>query len=126
MPVSERSAYNGWEAIDHIAITDCAVTEFAHLDKVPMKHAEIWAVIWVDIFEYLHAAHDDADVCPALKWQLLIHDLMLRPPPRGAAEEVGIAWLSHLLPGSQETRPSWYNSGKETVLLPIIQCMLLL
>ena len=82
-PIEERSVYNDWQAIDHIPILACAVSPFAHLDKVPQEHIEGWALIWAEILEHFHASEDDASHCRSLKWMLLIHDIMLRLPPRG-------------------------------------------
>ena len=97
-PIEERSVYNDWQAIDHIPILACAVSPFAHLDKVPQgylacvvspfahldkvpqEHIEGWALIWAEILEHFHASEDDASHCRSLKWMLLIHDIMLRLP----------------------------------------------
>ena len=61
----------------------CFTSPFAHLDEVPVQHVESWAVVWVDILEYFHRAPDVACQCRALKWMFVIHDLLLRLPPRG-------------------------------------------
>ena len=75
--------YNDWEALDHVPIMSCFTSPFTHLDKVPLEHAEGWAHVWVDVMEHFEAAPDDAAVCRALKWLLVVHDLLLRLPPRG-------------------------------------------
>jgi len=83
LPARARSEINGWEAIDHIPIMGCYQSPFVHLEEVPVQHVEAWASVWADIMQYLLDASDAASQCRALKWMLVIHDVLLRLPPRG-------------------------------------------
>ena len=80
---SRSGYYNGWEAIDHISIMALVVSQYSHYDDVPAEHVEAWAIVWVDILEYMHAAVTEVELCRALKWMMIAHDLLLRLPPRG-------------------------------------------
>ena len=59
-PAPQRSVYNDWEALDHVPIMSCFTSPFAHLDKVPLEHAEGWAHVWVDVMDHFETTQDDA------------------------------------------------------------------
>ena len=83
MPAPDIVGGNGWPVIDEVSIMDCLVSPFAHLDDVPTEHAEGWALAMVDILDYLDRAGNDAELTRALKWLTVLHDVLLRLPPRG-------------------------------------------
>eukprot|EP00973_Karenia_brevis_P057545 8003594-Karenia_brevis.AAC.1 len=59
------------------------MSPFMHLDKVPDQHVEAWALALGDVLRAWRDADDAVGQERMLKWLLIIHDLLLRLPPRG-------------------------------------------
>jgi len=92
-PPLQTAADNGWEAIDVIPIMTCFASPFAHLDAVPHEHSEAWAHAVVDVLTLHGEAEDEEQETRALKWFLVLHDVLLRMPPRGGRR--GRAQVAH-------------------------------
>ena len=115
VPMPTRSAELGWPAIDHVPIHACAVSCFRHLDDVPTQHREAWAIAWVDILELLDGPVEPTTQIRAIKWMLVLHDMLLRLPPRGGRRGHSIvanrfaAWAS----GDLAALVRWWEADRE-------------
>ena len=62
---------------------DCMISPLAHLDDIPPERTEGWANVLVDVLEFLEQGSGPEDEQRALKWLLILHDVLCRLPPRG-------------------------------------------
>jgi len=85
-----------WDAIDRFSALTCAVSPCSHLQDVPDELAVHWARARVDVLEYIAAARAQGDVVAVdrgLRWQLVLHDVLLRGPrrsTRGGGRSAGV------------------------------------
>ena len=70
-------------AIDHVPISACFASPFVHLNDIPSVYEESWALAFVDVLELRRDAQTTAEETRSLKWILILHDVLLRLPPRG-------------------------------------------
>ena len=88
-PVPRRQLNMGvtgeWNAIDPFTALECVLSPCGHLIDVPSALRPAWARANAQIFEYIEVARRDGDTRAldrGLKWQLCIHDVLLRGPSR--------------------------------------------
>ena len=81
----------GWRAIDHVPISACYCSPFMHLQDVPTAHIESWALAFVDVLELKRDCATREEEDRALKWMMLLHDLLFRLPPRGGRRGHNVA-----------------------------------
>ena len=72
-----------WDAIDDAPVDSCLLSPFVHLDKVPDQHVEAWAAAMADVLRTWRDAIEEREKERMLKWLLILHDVLLRLPPRG-------------------------------------------
>ena len=105
---------NVWGAIDHVSIEACFVSPFAHLDDIPHAHSEAWAHALGDVLRLWEEACDEEEETRALKWILVLHDLLLRLPPRGGRR--GRAQVAHRfqawVEGDLTTVVKWWEQDR--------------
>ena len=113
----------GWDAIDDVSLHHCLQSPFVHFDDVPKAHVEAWAVATVDVLELLVHATTDVEVERGLKWLLLMHDLLLRLPPRGGRR--GHALVAHRFDawrrGDMATLVRWWRQDRSAAQHPLLQ-----
>jgi len=76
----------GWHAIDNHTVLECVVSPVGHLQDVPQSLRADWARANVDVFaeiERAQEAQDEVALERALKWYLVLHDVLLRGLQRG-------------------------------------------
>ena len=74
-----------WEAIEPFSIFDTIVSPMPHLNDVPDALRGDWARAHTEVFDYIaaaQAASDDLALERGLKWYFVLHDILLRTPPR--------------------------------------------
>lgn len=120
-PPLQTAADNGWEAIDVIPIMTCFASPFAHLDAVPHEHSEAWAHAVVDVLTLHGEAEDEEQETRALKWFLVLHDVLLRMPPRGGRR--GRAQVAHRFnawaAGDMATIIKWWQQDRAAARHPL-------
>ena len=118
---TSRSHDSGWPAIDHLPLTACISSPFRHLDQVPQNLLEGWAEAVADVCEYVDVAATEDEKTRALKWFLLLHDLLLRVPPRGGRR--GHAAVAHRFAawseGNYAQLVRWWEADREAVRQPV-------
>eukprot|EP00973_Karenia_brevis_P038984 5381810-Karenia_brevis.AAC.1 len=98
---------NGFEAIDGVPMEVCLLSPFTHLDRVPDQHLEAWALAFSDVLRAWRDAPDEASRDRMLKWVMVLHDALLRLPPRGGRR--GRSAVAHRF-------AAWANGDYATVL----------
>ena len=112
--------YNDWEAIDHIPVMACVISPFAHHDTVPAEHLEAWALAWVDVLEYREAASDaDVPLCRALKWMLVLHDVLLRLPGVEGGRDVVSQRFQAWQDGDKAKLVRWWEWDRQAAHNPL-------
>eukprot|EP00973_Karenia_brevis_P076268 10592601-Karenia_brevis.AAC.1 len=90
------------------------VSNFAHYDDIPPSFTEHWACAMADVLHYVNQSSDDECLRRALKWLLVLHDVLLRLPPRGGRRGRGVlghrfaAWAD----GDLRTLVRWWLSDR--------------
>ena len=79
----ESSPGNGFEAIDAISLHSCIMSLFDHLENLPDEHLDAWALAISDVLRAWRDAPDASCKERMLTWLLVLHDVLLRLPPRG-------------------------------------------
>ena len=59
------------------------MSPFAHHGSVPPLYQEAWAKALTDVITLYRDSQDDSGLVRSLKWLLILHDVLLRLPPRG-------------------------------------------
>ena len=93
-------AVGQWSAIDEVDVEKMIVSPFGHILDIPESLQPLWAEACVDVLSRFFEAQEAADTAGmtrALKWQLCLHDVLLRRPPRGGGRaEARYRWrFSH-------------------------------
>ena len=73
-----------WTELDDFPVLDCYISPFVQMPTIPTAFHPAWALVTVDILEYIENARtagDAANVDRGLKWYLCATQLFLR---RGA------------------------------------------
>ncbi len=84
-PVAQQVA-GEWHCIDTHSVLDCVLSPCGHVLDVPSELRVDWARARSEVFEQVEAARQSGDALAlerALKWQLCLHDVLLRGPRRG-------------------------------------------
>ena len=74
-----------WSAIDRFTALECVLSPCGHITKVPEALRTDWAIANTQVFDRIEQARHSGnarDLDRALKWQLCLHDIMLRGPSR--------------------------------------------
>ena len=94
MPPAHPSDFEGRHAVDELEAETCMLGHFRMLPRVPGHLEAQWARAMADGFDAVVEAHRNVaaevpgaaeDLDRALKWQLVLPQLLLRAPPRGGA-----------------------------------------
>ena len=85
-PCGRCGVAGGWHAIDDHTVLECVVSPVGHLQDVPPSLRADWARANVDVFAEIgraQEAQDEVALERALKWYLVLHDVLLRGLQRG-------------------------------------------
>lgn len=117
----DRSSDSGWPALDHVPIPACATSPFAHLREVPEAHAEGWASAVADVMRYVEEASSEDELVRGLKRMLVLHEVLLRFPPRGGRQ--GHAHVAHRFDawvrGDFEQLVRWWETDRSATHHPL-------
>ena len=108
---------NGWNAIDHISVSQCAENPLQQLEAVPTEFMEEWAMAYAEVLRRVKEAEETAQMDRALKWLLVLHQVLLRVPIRGGVRGVNLlrgrfaAWRDRRLADLVE----WWETDKAKV-----------
>ena len=70
-----------WHVIDTVSAINCVVSPCGHVQDIPVELQEDWARARVQVFDQITAARAAGDTTAlerALKWHLVLHDMLLR------------------------------------------------
>ena len=76
-----------WDAVDDLTVFDAIVSPMPHLRDVPDALRGDWARANTEVFDFIAAAQAQGDPVAlerGLKWYFVLHDALLRAPPRGS------------------------------------------
>ena len=106
-----------WDVIDDTDLEHCIASPFGHYDDVPSRFSKAWASAIADVLATIRDADSDAQLDRGLKWLLLLHDILLRMPPRGgrrgrnALGQRFAAWAD----GDLEKLVQWWRQDRSAV-----------
>ena len=98
-----------------IGVAGAICSPFQHADDVPRGFGAEWALAELTVREWYFAAMNDDDRDIALRWQLLLHDLLLRRTPRGGSRgrDVYAQRFAAFASGSFCKLVGWYLTDRE-------------
>ena len=85
---------DGWGRIDGLSAWECTLTGFHPMGEVPVVHQEKWVRAVATVLRRLMEADTEQELTRALKWWLILPQLLLRQSKRSGKKGQGAAWIA--------------------------------